>query len=502
MSDERPASILYVDDDPANRLAFSEALRHAGFDAREAATGGDALRMAGEHPDLIILDVNLPDIDGFEVCRRIKAHPATSSIPVLHMSAVYVRSQDRTHGLEGGADGYLTKPVEPDEVVATIHSLLRIHRAEEAARAAARQWQATFDAIHDVLCVLDRAGRILHCNRAAATLFHQPHDAVVGRPLPELLRETFGPAVSPLDAPAPLGPDDPALEVQLGARWFRVTVDPIRDDRGEPAGNVQRMADVTRRKELEEQLRHSQKMEAVGQLAGGVAHDFNNLLTGVTANLTMALQTTPADDPRREFLLAAEAAAWRAADLTRQLLGFSRRITPRMAPVDVNGCVREAVELLRRALGPSIEIAVSCGGDLWRAEADASQVHQVLMNLCLNARDAMPAGGRLEIETANQTIDEAETRSHAERRPGDFIRLRVRDEGQGIAPEVLPRIYDPFFTTKEIGKGTGLGLAVVFGIVKQHRGWIECRSAVGQGACFDVFLPRTSNADVGTPKAE
>ena len=160
MTEERAPSILYVDDDPANRRAFSLVLRHAGFDTREAATGGDALRLAAERPDLIILDVNLPDIDGFEVCRRIKAHPATSSIPVLHMSAVYVRTEDKTHGLEGGADGYLTKPVEPAEVVATVHSLLRIHRAEEAARAAARQWQATFDAISDAVCLLDPRGAV------------------------------------------------------------------------------------------------------------------------------------------------------------------------------------------------------------------------------------------------------------------------------------------------------------------------------------------------------
>ena len=501
MSEERPAAILYVDDDPANRLAFSTVLRDAGFDAREAATGGDALRLAAEGPDLIILDVNLPDIDGFEVCRRIKAHPATSSIPVLHMSAVYVRSQDRTHGLEGGADGYLTKPVEPGEVVATIHSLLRIHRAEEAARAAARQWQATFDAIHDLLFVLDRDGRVLRCNRAAAALFRRPSDAIVGRAYQDLLRETFGPSAPLLDALAPAGPDDPALEVPLGGRWFRVTASPLPSlpppagegaggDRGEPAGCVQLLSDVTPRKVLEEQLRQSQKMEAVGQLAGGVAHDFNNLLTGVTGNLTLALQATPEDDRRREFLLAAEGAAWRAAELTRQLLGFSRRVKPHMEPIDPNRCVREAVELLRRTLGPSVEIAVHYADDLWRAEADADQIHQVLMNLCLNARDAMPDGGRLEIETANRAVAEAEVRGQADRRPGDFVRLRVRDQGHGIPPDVLPRIYEPFFTTKEVGKGTGLGLSVVFGIVKQHRGWIECSSDVGRGACFDVYLPR------------
>jgi len=486
MSDERTPSILYVDDDPANRRTFSMVLRHAGFDTREAATGGDALRLAAEQPDLILLDVNLPDIDGFEVCRRIKAHPATSSIPVLHMSAVYVRSEDRTHGLEGGADGYLTKPVEPAEVVATIHSLLRIHRAEEAARAAARQWQATFDAISDAICLLDERGGIRCCNRAAAELFRRPGAAVVGRGYEDLLREVFGPTA----AAACATPDEPGVEVHLGGRWFRVAAGPVRGERGEPAGGVRLLADVTPRRALEEQLRQAQKMDAVGRLAGGVAHDFNNLLTGVTGNLTMALEATTPDDPRREFLLGAEQAAWRAAELTQQLLGFSRQTRPRMGPVDMNACVREAVELMRRTLGPAVRIAAGCADGLGLVEADAGQLNQVLMNLCLNARDAMPDGGLLELETANVTVGGAEAQERPERRSGAFVRLRVRDEGHGIPLEIQSRIFDPFFTTKEVGKGTGLGLAVVFGIVKQHRGWIECSSAPDEGACFDVYLPR------------
>jgi two-component system cell cycle sensor histidine kinase/response regulator CckA len=480
MNDIRPPSILYVDDDDANRLAFSMVLRHAGFHTREAATGGDALRLAAEGPDLIILDVNLPDIDGFEVCRRIKAHPATSSIPVLHMSAVYVRSEDKMHGLEGGADGYLTKPVEPGEVVATVHALLRIHRAEEAARTAARHWQATFDAITDAICLLDCEGCVLRCNRAAADLFRRPNAVLVGRLYRGLLEETFGPA-------SPARPGDVAVEALLGGRWYRMSADPVRDESNEPAGSVHILADVTPRRALEEQLRQAQKMEAVGQLASGVAHDFNNLLTGVTGNLSLALQATAPDDPLREFLQAAEVAAWRAAELTQQLLGFSRQAKPRMRAVDLNECVREAVELLRRTLGPAIEIVVHGAKDLGLVEADAGQINQVLMNLCLNARDAMPKGGRLELETCNAS---AEANGSAE-----YVRLRVRDNGQGIAAEIQPRIYEPFFTTKEIGKGTGLGLAVVFGIVKEHRGWIKCQSDPGKGACFDVYLPRHMAVD-------
>jgi signal transduction histidine kinase len=489
MSELRPPSILYVDDDDANRLAFSMVLRHAGFQTREAATGGDALRLAAEGPDLIILDVSLPDIDGFEVCRRIKAHPATSSIPVLHMSAVYVSSEDKTHGLEGGADGYLTKPVEPSEVVATVHALLRIRRAEEAARAAARHWQATFDAITDAICLLDRDKCILRCNRAAAELFRRPGAAVVGRLYQDILRETFGPASAALLA-APARSAAAAVEALLGGRWFRMTADPVRGEGNAPNGSVHILADVTPRKALEEQLRQSQKMEAVGQLASGVAHDFNNLLTGVTGNLTLALQSTASDDPRREFLRAAEVAAWRAAELTQQLLGFSRQSKPRMRAVDLNACVRDAADLLRRTLGPAVEIEVRCAEDLGRVQADAGQINQILMNLCLNARDAMPDGGRLELETCNVNADDSEPDAVGWRAAAEYVLLCVRDNGQGISPEVQPRIYEPFFTTKEVGKGTGLGLAVVFGIVKEHRGWIECRSAPGEGACFDIYLPR------------
>src|SRR4051812_5419509 len=189
---ERPdPSILFVDDDETSRRAFSWLLKAAGFRPSEAATGSEALRMAEEKPDLIVLDVNLPDMDGFEVCRRIKAHPATSAIPVLHMSGVFTTTQHRTQALEGGADGYLTKPVEPQELLATVRALLRMHEAEEAARAAAREWQATFDSVHDAVGLLDSAGRLARCNRALAGLLGKPCEELVGRPCRELLREAL-----------------------------------------------------------------------------------------------------------------------------------------------------------------------------------------------------------------------------------------------------------------------------------------------------------------------
>jgi PAS domain S-box-containing protein len=485
MPNQASPLILFVDDDAFNRRVFTHHLRDAGFRTAEAATGADALRQAAgpEPTDLVILDINLPDLDGREVCRRLKDHPATAGVPVVQLSGVYVRPQERAHALEGGADAFLTKPAEPDELIATVRALLRIRKAEEVARAAVRDWQATFEAIHDALFVLDARDVVVRCNRAATALLDRPAEFLIGRPCRNLFGEAFGVEGEKLfdDATAV----EPVKEAHLAERWYRVSADEVPGAAG-PSGRVLLIEDVTARRTLEERLRQAHKLEAVGRLAGGVAHEFNNLLTAMTSHLALALQTLPADDPRHESLQAAESAAWRAADLTRQLLGFSRRAELRAGPTDLNGCVREAVGLLRATLGHRIRLETSYAAGLWRVRADASQIVQVLMNLCLNARDAMPQGGVLFVETSNVSLGPVEAAAQA----GEYVRLRVRDTGQGIAPDVLPRIFDPFFTTKEIGKGTGLGLAVAYGVVQEHGGWLQCRSSVGEGACFDVFLPR------------
>jgi PAS domain S-box-containing protein len=491
MADRPNPSVLFVDDDELNRRALSLALRSAGFRPLEAASGSDALQLASGKPDLIVLDVSLPDIDGFEVCRRIKAHPATSAIPVLHMSGVFVSAQDRAQALEGGADGYLTKPVEPQELVATVRALLRLHEAEEAARAAAAQWQSTFDAVRDALGLLDAGGRVLRCNEALGRLLGRPAQEALGLPCRQLLREAFGPegeaAAGLLEEPA--GQD---RELPLGRRWFRLRADPAAGPAGGPPGLVFLLADVTARRELEERLRQAQKLEAVGRLAGGVAHDFNNLLTGVLGNLALALREMPAG-PAAEAVRAAEQAAWLAAGLTRQLLGFARQAPSQPRPLDLAACVQDAIALLSRTLGPAIEVTAQAGPGLWPGHADPAQLGQVVMNLVLNARDAMPGGGRITVETANVTLGEEEARLRAEEAPPggrEFVVLRVSDTGEGMTPEVLARVFEPFFTTKEAGAGTGLGLAVVHGIVRQHRGWVECSSRPGEGACFSVYLPR------------
>jgi PAS domain S-box-containing protein len=275
-----------------------------------------------------------------------------------------------------------------------------------------------------------------------------------------------------------------------GERILHTKKIPLLDEKGEAKFMLGISEDITDRKRLEDQLRQSQKMEAVGQLAGGIAHDFNNLLTAILGNVGLALGEVPAGHPCQELLAEVEKAGRRAAELVRQLVGFSRRALLRIEPVDLNASIEETVRLLRRTIDPRITVETRWQTGLWPVKADATQIGQVLMNLCLNARDAMPEGGSLTLETANLTLDEEKARKLLQGKAGDFVRLSVSDTGQGMPAEVREHLFEPFFTTKEIGKGTGLGLAMVFGIVQQHGGWIQCQSEEGKGTRFDIFLPR------------
>lgn len=241
-------------------------------------------------------------------------------------------------------------------------------------------------------------------------------------------------------------------------------------------------------RELGEQLRQAQKLEAIGQLAGGVAHDFNNLLAATMMHLGLLLDNPHLTPETKESLREVEQATMRGAGLVRQLLLFSRREVAQVAPMELNRLIEDLLKMLVRLLGEQTRVNFDQSGPLW-LEADAGMIEQVVMNLCINARDAMPRGGELTLRTTLVDRDPEAARTHADARPGRFICLEVRDTGCGMDAKVLGRIFEPFFTTKEVGKGTGLGLATVYGIVKQHAGWVETRSVVGHGTTFQVYLP-------------
>ncbi|HSH46556.1 MAG TPA: ATP-binding protein [Longimicrobiales bacterium] len=281
------------------------------------------------------------------------------------------------------------------------------------------------------------------------------------------------------------------LEMSLSAA-------PVRDVRGEVRSMVALLSDVTQRREsererqrLEEQLRQAQKMEAVGRLAGGVAHDFNNLLTAIKGHAELLLDGDIAPARMRDDLGEITRSTDRAAALTRQLLTFSRQSLVEPVPLDLNDLIRDMDRLLKRVLGETVELETVLHTELGRVLADPGQVEQVLMNLVVNARDAMPHGGRIVIRTANAAITGAEASRHPHPVvPGDYVVVTVTDTGMGMDPDIAARIFEPFFTTKPAGVGTGLGLSTTYGIVKQARGYVWVDTELGRGSTFMVYLPR------------
>ncbi|OQX60555.1 hypothetical protein B5M50_00880 [candidate division KSB1 bacterium 4484_219] len=272
-------------------------------------------------------------------------------------------------------------------------------------------------------------------------------------------------------------------------RWIQVMLVPITY-RGEPA-IMGTGIDVTERRQLEKQLLQAQKMEAIGVLAGGVAHDFNNILTGIQGYAQLAMAELQEDDPIAHDLEEIQRAAARAANLTRQLLLFSRRQPMKFVSLNLNNTIQDMLKMLTRLIGEDISIQTKLSPDLWNTRADAGNIEQVIMNLAVNARDAMPDGGKITIETKNVQVDTEYCQRYTYARPGKFICFSIEDNGIGMEPNVMERIFEPFFSTKAQGKGTGLGLSVVYGIVKSHDGWINVDSKPGQGSIFSIYLPAT-----------
>jgi PAS domain S-box-containing protein len=339
---------------------------------------------------------------------------------------------------------------------------------------------------------LDTEGKVLSWNRAAESIFGYATEEIIGRSDP--LRDGIA-------QDDPLGSDsgkvvrghDTKRRHKDGSLVdVRVSCSPLYDKQHAIRGQVTTLEDLRDRKRIEEQLRQAQKMEAIGNLTGGIAHDFNNLLTIIIGNIDLATSLLDDNKKAKQLIEEALAASLRGADLTRQLLAFGRRQTLKPETVDVNRLVDGMVKLLRRTLGEHVQTHLAEGRDIWPVTIDAAQLDSAIVNLAVNARDAMPNGGKLTIETANATVDDTFAETHPNLKPGDYVVIAVTDTGTGMPPEIVSRIFEPFFTTKEVNKGTGLGLAMVYGFVNQSGGTVTVYSEVGAGTTFRLYLPRAA----------
>ena len=357
--------------------------------------------------------------------------------------------------------------------------------------------RALAGAISDAVVVLDRNGRYLDIvSRRADVLVGSGREVIGGTIFDAFSARAAELLLSVVRQALETGKTvEDECEVDAG-RWIASTVTPLTD-----CTVVWVARDITERKALEGQLRQAAKMEAVGRLAGGVAHDFNNLLTAISSNASLALTALGNGQEIREELGQIKQASERAAALTRQLLAFSRKQMLQPAVLHINEAVKEASTLLARLIGEDIELVTVLDDDTWSVVADAGQLTQVVMNLAVNARDAMPNGGTLTITTGNIDVTAALTARRRGLRPGAYAVLTMRDSGTGMDPVTQERIFEPFFTTKEQGKGTGLGLATVYGIVKQSGGYIHVVSEKGRGSTFWIFLPRANDKEAAAPVA-
>jgi two-component system, cell cycle sensor histidine kinase and response regulator CckA len=507
-------SVLIVDDDEAYvdfiRHVFDEA-KILHFDLLHVTRLAHVLpALESGRVSVVLLDVNLPDGNGLEWLRANRSR-VQAAVIVLTGFAEFDADEETTPGAQ---DFLIKGDVDPHQLVRAVRYAADRERVRQQLIRSREYFQSLIEQARDLITVVDADGVILYQSPSSGTVLGRPPETLVDHSLFDVLvAEDVPRARALLDAAFEGDKDAPGGELRLLHANGTVRTLDVVASRIPSVGGSRRVVlnsrDITERlhaiealRQRDDQLRQSQKMEAVGRLAGGIAHDFSNVLTVITGaceRLQDRIGGVPGAATDIESILRNSD---RAASLTRQLLAFSRQQTLAPQPLDLSALVRKATHLLKRLIGEHIQLAIELPAGEVAVEADPTQLEQVLMNLAINARDAMPEGGSLNVAVRRRAIDAAFAASHPPMVAGDFVLLEVTDTGTGMSPETLARAFEPFFTTKDPAHGTGLGLSTVYGIVKQSGGFIWIDSEMGKGTTFHIFLPPTAATPLKTEVAK
>ncbi|GFE86713.1 ATP-binding protein [Steroidobacter agaridevorans] len=516
--------LLLADDNADMRQYVSRFLsKHLHVEA--VADGAAALAAIRAHrPDLVLTDVMMPELDGFGLLKAIREDPELRDLPVIMLSA-RAGEEARIEGLDAGADDYLIKPFSARELTARVHANLKLANVRKEGMAALAESERRFRNMAEnspvMMWITDADGRCIYLNKSWYDFTGQTEAQALGLGWTKAVHRDDRDSAARTFMESSGEHKDFRVEYRLRRhdgeyRWAIDAASPRFDGKGEFLGYIGSVIDITERKRAEETLmnlnetlkqrveaeigargdaekalRQAQKMEALGQLTGGIAHDFNNMLNVVIGNLDMLLRRLARGDANvQRFASFALEGATRAAQLTERLLAFARQQPLRLEPVNANKLVAGMSDLMHRTLGETIRTETVLAGGLWQIQTDGNQLESAILNLAVNARDAMPEGGKLTVETANAHLDDIYAAQQAGVPQGQYVMIAVTDTGCGMSSDTIQKAFDPFFTTKSVGKGTGLGLSQVHGFVHQSGGYVKIYSEIGQGTTVKIYLPR------------